>query len=306
MSDTETAVTQQKKRGRPPQRHPTSSSVHPTISPIQNIVGACRDDRKYYGVSKLVSGSPKTGEYKWCSWDEGNGAKTNRWPLEKFSLEDIRARWGGGTYRCWWYREAGGQATSGRTFELEALASEPPTMAPHANVESVTLTRAELRAMLDEAKGSTNAQPSQPQNQMQSIRDTIALVAALKEIVAPPAPTAMQYPPEVRALLEQTAQDKLADAVVAKLTARIPVESDAAGDDEDDEDDPQFESWAQLWELLNADSKSMVYSLVKEHRGEMKALLPLALVKLKELVKEAGQELRAQKTTNGAQQATAT
>jgi hypothetical protein len=293
------------------------AQIHPRVEKVAAMVGAPTAATEYFGITRLRDGldprAAKRADWKWMKREDANRVNANRWPMELFSLEWLRS-FGGGYFRCWWYQSSNDRPRPGRIFELEGdpVAPEAPVAGDDDDGDR-PITRRELLALL-ESKGAPATTASAPapaqQSQIQSIRDTISLVAALKEIVAPPA-AAPVYPPEVRAVLEQASHEKLAKAVgatvLAELRAAIPVDAGAASDDEEDDEDedPKFESWSELWDLLSADAKTDVYSLVKDHRSEMKALLPLAIVKLKELVKEAGAELRAQKANGATTNATA-
>ena len=204
---------------------------------LATVIGQPPEEVTHWGIARIVNGKSMRLDHP-----NANNVRVDRWPVAELSLDEVRARWGHGTFKVLWlnpesddpHRRSGGWSAAFTLDPEKAVATfpaptptmpavAPPLAMPIAAQNGVsagdllnTMTQmmqmsdarsdAFLKAVLT-VQGASHQRPAEENRELSELRAAHAALAARIEA------------DEKRRELEQRHRDELAkkDAEIAKL-----------------------------------------------------------------------------------------
>lgn len=156
---------------------------------IATTVGQVNENVTHWGISRLEKGKPQRLETP-----NDAGVSVREWPLDDLTVENLRARYGAGEYRCHWFQndpdndEPSKRHISqghSRVFRLEPETASAVVAPPAAGLPSaVTQSGASLAELLQFMTALTQASDARAERSISAI----ATLAGLGGHSAPAAP----------------------------------------------------------------------------------------------------------------------
>jgi len=287
-------------------------------------VGTVKEDTTFFSVSKK---NENVGGWSVMFFDDGSETK-KRWLLEELITEGVdfvKARWGAGTYRLYFYSQnvtdANGRHHAelkrpGREFVIPRDASEEEE--EQEDDDSVQISKADLAALLGEVQTLRQKTPADPLERAmmlmreqqreredartQERRSMVELIAAVGGLMGRGPMAQPALPADVQAAVQRDSQRTIIDGVVERLggIVRGAPQPDA---DDDNEIDPKTATWLELFDDLGDEAKADVYETIKDELPALKLVLPEVMKELKSMIKGGYLKAKAaaaqQAQTNG-------